>query len=116
MNPTRIPFPQMKLTVNLLRAASLAIIGTLKAENLDKDQTKLVTMIVVANDMTTKQLKHNPTRKQMLTLCGTWDRLADQAQGLLLEDQAELRDKLKAALAEAAWVKELNPNMKLSEV
>lgn len=115
MTEVRIPFKVMKTTLNLLRAATLMVVATLKAENLNSDQLALVRAIVVANDVTTKRLKTNPTRRQLLTLCGAWRRFADQSQGLIADEQAELRAKMAAAVEQAAWVKELEP-IQLSEV
>lgn len=116
MNPTRTPFRQMRETVSILQVTVLPILATLKVESLDDEKLKLVTTIVFAREHTAQQLKTNLSRAKMLVLCLAWYRLAEMAKTLIPDDQPALLDALKAVMDEVAWVKELNPNMKIPEV
>lgn len=115
MNPTRTPFKQMKATVALLQAAVLPTLATLKVESLDGDKLKTVTTIVFAREHTIQQLKSNPSRGKMLVMCMAWYRLTESMM-TVLADQPALVDGLQKVLDETAWVKELNPNMRMAEV
>lgn len=116
MNQKPISFKQMRGTLALLRTSTLVAVSTLKAEALNKEQVSQVTTIVVGNDITTKWLKNNPTRKQMMVLCGAWRRFATQMQALVPEDQASVGEALKAALHEAEWMAAFDPPAQVTEV
>lgn len=116
MNATRISFKQMRGTLALLRASTLVVVSTLKAEALGQNEVALVRTVVVGNDVTTKWLKNNPTRKQMMILCGAWRRFATQMQSLVPEDQVSAGDALKAALAEAEWMAAFDQPAQVTEV
>jgi hypothetical protein len=99
-----MPFKQMKATIAHLQATILPVLATLKADTLSREQTLLVTTILIAKDKTAQTLKNNPTRLQLLKLCGAWHRFAVQLQPLV---PVEMAQTFQNALDSVAWIKEL---------
>lgn len=109
-------FKVMKATVALLQASSFLVVGTLKADALTKDQAQLVYSVIMARDMTAAMLKNNPTRRNMMILCGAWRRFATQMQALVPEGQVSAGEALKAALHEAEWMAAFDQPAPVTEV
>lgn len=115
-NVKYMPFKQMKATLALLQTAVLMVVVTLNIETLTPEQKLTAATIMVGRDKTATRLKSNPTRKQMLALCGAWYRWANQVQPLIPEDQPVVRESFTAALKEAEWVAALDQDKPMAEV
>lgn len=116
MTPNRIPFKQMRGTIAALEVAVLPVIATLKADALDREQVKFVSTILIVRDMTIRQTKNNPTRRQMLILCTAWYKLAEGIGALIPADQPQLAEGVNNILRDVLWVKDLNLPMNFTNM